>query len=150
AVKRVRQQLLQMLPGERRKRDLVYPSARTPDRLELPHQGMSVIDFVVAIRADQHEVLQFGTCQQIFQQVEGCRIEPLQVVERERKWMLGPCEHADESPEYELEASLCVLGRKVWDRRLFPQYELQLRHQVGHEPSVRAHRFSQGFSPMRE
>src|SRR5215471_7858121 len=64
--------------------------------------------------------------------------------------MFGPCEHADESPEDELETSLCVSGRKVWYRRLFSKNERQLRHHVDHEPTVRADRFSQGVSPMRQ
>src|SRR5262249_10361229 len=37
AAKRVRKQLTEMLPGQRSKRDLLYPCASTLDHLELPH-----------------------------------------------------------------------------------------------------------------
>src|SRR5262249_4993973 len=55
AAKRVPKQLLEVLLGERTKRDLLYRSPSNPDRLQLPHQGMSGIDFVVPISTDQQE-----------------------------------------------------------------------------------------------
>src|SRR6185295_15132636 len=57
AAKGIRNQLPEMLSAERPKRDLIYLSASTLDCLELPHQRMSGIDFVVAISTDQHNVL---------------------------------------------------------------------------------------------
>src|SRR5262249_59614735 len=67
AAKCVRKQLTQVLQGERGKRDLLYLSASALDRLELPLQWMGGIDFVVAISAYQHEVLQIRARHQIFQ-----------------------------------------------------------------------------------
>ena len=70
-------------------------------------------DFVVAICTDQHEVLQIRTGQQILQQIERRRVEPLQVVEEERQWMFRPGEDADEPPKHELETPLRVLWRQA-------------------------------------
>ena len=58
AAKRVRDQLPEMLPGERRQRDLRDLAAGGLDGVELAHQRMGGGDLVVAIGADQHQVLQ--------------------------------------------------------------------------------------------
>src|SRR5262249_51885642 len=58
AAKRIRQQLPEVLRRERSKCDLGDRSASTLDRLELPHQWMGGIDFVVTIGADQQQMLQ--------------------------------------------------------------------------------------------
>ena len=42
---------------------------------------MGGIDFVVAVGADQHQVLHIRPGQQILEQIERRRIEPLQIVE---------------------------------------------------------------------
>ena len=60
---------------------------------------MRGIDLVVAIGADQQEVLQIRPGQQILQEIERRRVEPLQVVEEERQRMFRPGEDADEPPE---------------------------------------------------
>src|SRR5262249_39848983 len=57
AAKRVCKQPVEILPGERCKRDLLHLSARTPNRVELAHQRMGNADFVVAIGPDQHQML---------------------------------------------------------------------------------------------
>jgi hypothetical protein len=43
---------------------------------------MAGINFVSAINTDQHEVLQTRPDQEILQQIEGRRVEPLQIVEK--------------------------------------------------------------------
>jgi len=44
------------------------------------------------------------------------RVQPLQIVEKQRKRVLRPGERAEESPE----AVLRILRRQVWNGRLFP------------------------------
>ncbi len=95
-----------MLSGERRKRDLRDLAAGGLDGVELPHQRMGGGDFVVAIGTDQHEVLQIRPGQQILQQIERRRVEPLQVVEEQRQRMLRPGEDADEPPKHQLETAV--------------------------------------------
>src|SRR5258708_11304939 len=108
-----------MLSGEPRKRDLGDLSAGGLDGLELAHQWMGVSDFVVAIGTDEQEVLQIRAGQQIPQQVERRHVEPLQVVEEQRQWMLRPGEDADKPSKHQLETPLRVLWRKLTDRGLF-------------------------------
>ena len=143
AAKSVRDQLSEMLWFERRKRDLRHFSASGPDGVELPHQRMGGCDFIVAIGADQHEVPQIRPVQQILQQIERRRVEPLQVVEDERQRMFRPREHADEAPEYELEPRLCLLRLKLGNRRLLADDEFQFWDNVGHEAAIRSQRLEQ-------
>jgi hypothetical protein len=76
--------------------------------------------------------------QQILDQVQRCRVEPLQIVEEQRKRMFRPGEYADKPPEHQLETALRVLWRKIRHRWLFPDDELQFRDEVHDEQAVRA------------
>jgi hypothetical protein len=78
---------------------------------------MSGSDFVVAIGTDQHEVRQTWP-QQILQQIKRRRVEPLQVVEEERQWMVRSGKCANEAPTYELKTVLCLLWRQLRNRWL--------------------------------
>ena len=66
-------------------------------------------DFVVSVSADQHQVLHARWIQQILEEIERRRVEPLQVVEEERQRMLRPREHPDEPPEDELKTPFAHL-----------------------------------------
>jgi len=70
---------------------------------------MGRINFVVSVRADQHQVPHIGVGEKILDQIERCRIQPLQIVEEEGERMLRPREHSDKSPKEELESALGVL-----------------------------------------
>src|ERR1700730_15183891 len=120
------------------------------DGLELPHQRMGGSDFVVTIGTDQHEVLQIRPGQQILQQIERRRVEPLQVVDEERQWMFRLSEDADKPWKHQQETALCLLLLKLRDRWLFSDDQLQLGNQVDYELSVRAKRTQQGIAPPRE
>src|SRR5207245_6686415 len=111
---------------------------------------MGRIDFVVAVRADQHQVPHVGLGEKILDQIERCRIEPLQIVEEQSKRMLRSREHSDESPKDELESALGVLERKVGDWRRFADDELQFRNKVHNEPSVRTERIVKRIAPLAQ
>ncbi len=64
--------------------------------------------------------------------------------------MFGPCEHADEAPDHELETPLRVLCGKIDDGWLFSQNELQLRYEIQHQQSVRAQRVRQRLAPLAQ
>src|SRR5215467_11056361 len=98
---------------------------------------MGGIDFVVPVGADQQQMLHIRPCQQILEQIESCRVEPLQIVQEQGERMFRPCEYADESPEDQLEAALRVLHWKFRDGWLFSQDKLQFGNQVHNEASVR-------------
>src|ERR1700720_4998003 len=147
AAKRVRDQLPEVLLGERRQRDLRHLGAGVLHGIEPLPQRMDGSDFVVAICADQQEVLQIRPGHEILEQVERRRVEPLKIVEEERQRMFRPGEHADKPPKHQLETSLRALWRKLRDGRLVTDDELQLRDQIDHEPAVWAQGLQKGVSP---
>src|ERR1700732_3679486 len=147
AAKRVRDQLPEVLLGERLQRDLRHLGAGVLHGIELLPQRMDGIDFVVAICADQQEVLQIRPGQEILEQVERRRVEPLKIVEEERQRMFRPGEHADKPPKHQLETSLRVPWRKLREGWLVTDDELQLGNEIGHEPAVRAQRRQKGVAP---
>ena len=61
--------------------------------------------------------------------------------------MLRSGEHAEEAPEHQLEAFLRILRRKVGNRRLLADDELQVPGQDHHELAVRTKRLPQGVAP---
>ena len=79
----------------------------------------------------------------MLEQIERCRIEPLQIIKEQRQRMFRPGKHTEKAPEDELEAALGVLRRELRDRRLVAEDELQFRDNVDHEPPVRAQRLDQ-------
>ena len=138
------------LPGKRRQRDLRHLAAGVLDGVKLQPQRMDGIDFVVAVCADQHEVLQIRSGQEILKQVERRRVEPLKIVEEERQRMSRLREHADKPPKHKLETSPRVLWRKLRDRRLVTDDKLKLGNEIGHEPPVRAERLQKGVAPTAQ
>src|SRR5215471_3611003 len=150
AAKGVRNQLPEMLWAERPKRDLLYPSAGGLDRVELAHERMGCRDFVVTAGADEEKIAKFGPAEQVFQQVERRRIEPLQVIEEERQRMFRPREDTDELPKYQLEAPLRVLWRKLRDRRRLSDDELHFRNEIANQSSIRPQCLLQRVAPPRE
>src|ERR1700729_4039297 len=109
AAKRIRDQLLEVVTGERFQVDLLNQRSGLADCVELVSQRMRGIDLVVPISADQHQVLQIRLGQQVLQQIESRSIEPLQIVEKERQRMFLPGKNTDESAEHELETALRLL-----------------------------------------
>ena len=128
AVKRVRDELAHIVQRERRKHDLLHASLRrcgSPRASRI--SGCDGTDLVVAVGADQQQVPHIRLGDQMLEQVERRRVEPLQIVEEQRERMLRPGEHAEEAPEHQLEAALRVLRRQLGDRRLLADDELQAR-----------------------
>src|SRR5262245_33772802 len=136
--------------GEGRKYDVPHYRSSLADRFELAYQRMGGIDFVVPVGADQEQVLHIRPGQQIIEQIERCRIEPLQVVKEEGQRMFRPREYADKSPKHQLESALRVLWRKIRDWWLFSNDELQSRHQIHDEQSVRIQCLMKGVPPVAQ
>ena len=107
-------------------------------------------DLVVPVRADQHQVRHAGWRQQILEEIERRRVEPLQVVEEERQRMVRSREHADEPPKHQLETSSRVLGSELRNRWLVSDDQLELRDEVDHEPPIRAQRLDQRVAPTTQ
>ena len=133
AVKGVRQQSGKIVTPERCENDVLHRRSSLADCIKLADQRVGGIDFVVPIRSDEQQVLQIGAGQQIFEQVECCCIQPLQVVEEERKRMFGSREYTDEPSEDQLKTSLGFLRWKLRDRRLLANDVLQFRDEFDNE-----------------
>src|SRR3982074_3641042 len=120
----------QIFLSERRKPDLLHERSRLADGIELAHQRMNGVDFVVPIGADHQQLLHVWLGQQIGEHLERRRVEPLQIVEKERQRMFGLREDAEKPPKHQLKTALCLLRRQVRDRRLFADEELQFGDDV--------------------
>ena len=91
---------------EGRQHDLLDPRSGFADRLQRPHQRVSGTDLVVPVGADQQQVPHLRVRDQVLEEVERRRIQPLQIVEEQRERVLLAREHAEEAPEHHLEAVL--------------------------------------------
>ncbi|HYZ83109.1 MAG TPA: hypothetical protein VE621_01825 [Bryobacteraceae bacterium] len=91
--------------------------------------------------------MQVRSGEQILEQVEGPRVQPLQIVEKERERVVRLSEDADEPSKRELETALCLLGRQLRDRWLVSDNKLQFGHQVDHQSSIRLQCVQKGFTP---
>ena len=76
AAKQVRNKVSEVIGRQRRQLDILHPSG-CADRLQLAHERMGGGDLVIAESADNEEIAEIGAAQQVFQQVERRRIEPL-------------------------------------------------------------------------
>ena len=133
---------------EGRQHDLLHSRSGLADRLQRPHERVRRTDLVVAVGPDQHQVPHVRIGNQVLQEFKGCRVQPLQIVEEQRKRVLRPGERAEEPPEHQLEAVLRILRRQVWNGRLFPDDELHLRDEIDDELAIRTQCFLKSVPPM--
>ena len=139
-----------VVTGKGRKGNLVHRRSRLTDRVELAHERMGGTDFVVPVGPDQHQVAHVRLGQQVFDEIQGGRVEPLQVVEEQRQRMFRAREDSNEAPEHELKPALRVLWRQLGDRRRLSDDEFHFGNQVHDESCVRAQRLLQGVAPSRQ
>ena len=147
AMQRVGDEPADIVEPERRQHDLLHPRSGLADRLQRPQQRVRGTDLVVSIGPDQQQVPHLRVRDQVLEEVERRRIQPLQIVKEQRERVLLPCEYAEEPPEHHLEAVLRFLRWQVRDRRLFSDHQLQLGNEAHDELTVRAQRLAQGVPP---
>src|ERR1700686_541275 len=87
-------------------------------------------DLIVPVGPHQEEVSNVRVDDQMLEEVESRRIQPLQIIQEEREGMLRPSEHGEEPPEHRLEAGLCLLRGEVRNRWLFSDDELEFGDQI--------------------
>src|SRR5690242_9128021 len=85
---------------------------------ECSHKGMSRIDFVVAISANQEQMSNVPAREQRLEKVQGCRIHPLKVVEKNHQRMFFAGDRPDEVLEDEAETVLGFCRRQHRRSRL--------------------------------
>src|SRR6202007_1084501 len=124
------------------------PGSSLAGRLQHPHERVRRIDFVVAVGSEQHQVPHVQIGNQALQKVKSCRVQPLQIIEEQRKRVLRPGERAEEPPEHQLEAVPLVLRRQVWNGRLFPDKELDLRDEIDDELAIRTQSLLKSVPPL--
>ena len=56
--------------------------------------------FVISVGSDQHQVAHVGPDQEILDHITRCRIQPPQIIEKQRKRMLRLSENGDESTDH--------------------------------------------------
>ena len=107
-------------------------------------------DLIAAIGADNQQMADIGMYQQIGNQSECRRIQPLEIVEKQHQRVLRPGEDAEEPPKNDLEAALRVLRRQIGDRRLGADDQFQFGDQVDHQLAVLPQRFGQRVAPVQK
>ena len=80
--------------AERCEDEVLHSCSRASDSVQGAHEWMGRVDLVVTIRTNQQHVPHIRLGQQIFEQIQGGRIEPLQIVEEEGQRMLRSRENA--------------------------------------------------------
>ena len=136
-MKRIRKQLLEVVASQGGKHDIVQDRSCLTNRLQLTHQWMRRVHFVIPVGADQHQMLHIGLAQQILDQIQRRSVEPLQIVEKQRQGMFRPSKNADKSAEHHVKPASRVLRQKFRDGWLVSYNEPQLGNQIHNELSVR-------------
>src|ERR1700730_1920111 len=149
-VKTVHQHPSQLLHGQGRQLYLPHARAGSTDDLERVPQGVGGIYIVVAVGADQHQMAQIRLRQEILEHFEHCNVEPQQIVEKQRERVLLPREYPEEAPEDPLEAKLRFPRRKIRDRLLRSNDELELGNEIHDELTIRAQGLAKGVAPSAE
>src|ERR1700722_6873033 len=87
---------------------------------------------------------------EILDQRQSRRIEPLQVVDKNNQGVLWPREDADEPLEYQLKPK-CGFGRREGGhRRLWTDQANELRNEIGQQAGMIAHHFLNGVAPTAD
>ena len=97
-------------------------------------------DLVVAVGTDDQQRSRIGIRENRVQQFERRSIDPLQVVEKDDEWMLGPGKGSDEAAEHVSKPVLRLDGLQRNGRSLFADDELNLRNDGRNDPAIRAKR----------
>ena len=88
--------------------------------------------------------------QQVFRELECCRIQPLQVVQKECQRMSRAGEDADKPSKGEVGAGLSLVGRQGRHGRLFADDQLQLRYEIHQEMAIRTERVMKIVAPFAQ
>src|SRR3954471_18364110 len=122
-----------VIQGERREQDRPYTRAVATQGIQRQQERVRQIDFVVAISSDQQEVARLTAANQVLDQTQGSSVDPLQIVEKQHQWVLGPGEYAQERAKYHLKAVARVLWREVRHPGLLADHQLQFGDGTGDE-----------------
>src|SRR5216683_1465148 len=94
------------------------------DLLQSPQKWVRRTHLVVPVGTDEQQVPDLRIRDQTLNEVEGCSIQPLQIIKKESERVLRLGEHTEEAPEHQLEPMLRISRREFCDRRLFADDDL--------------------------
>jgi hypothetical protein len=92
-------------------------------------------------------MLHFGMRGEVLKHLKRRRVQPLQIVKKQREWVLRSSKYVDEAPEDPLKSILTFLRRKLEDRRLLPDDEGKLGDEADHDLAIYAYRIEQHAAP---
>src|SRR5579864_4411357 len=136
-MKGVPDQLLKIFAGKGGKLDIVDDRSSLTNCLQLTHQRMRRVHFVIPVGTDQQQVRHIGLAQHVLDQIQRRSIEPLQVVEKQCKGMFRSRKNADETAEHHLEPTSSVLRRKFRNAWLVPYNEPQFGNKIYNQLTIR-------------
>ena len=90
----IEDQSTEIFGSEGRQYNFLRLCSRIADRSKGPHQWVRGTDFVVAVGSNQQHVPHVRIGDQVLQQLQSCRIQPLQIVQEQRQRMLRLSEGA--------------------------------------------------------
>ena len=139
-----------VVSGEWPHNDVLHQSPGLPHGFQ--HQPERVVrtDFVVAVGADHQEGPAHGRRHDARQELQGCRVEPLEIIEEEHQRMVAPSEHGEEAAQDGEKAILGLAERQIRHRRLRADEDLEFGNEVHDETTVRPQRIQHGLAPDRE
>src|SRR5580658_6029439 len=108
---------------------------------------MRSTDLVVAKRPDEEEVTDVRVRHEMLEQLEGRRIQPLQIVEKEGERVLLAGEYAQKGAEHHVKTTLSLRGREGRNRWLPADDELELGNEADNELTIEAHGFADRLAP---
>jgi len=127
--------------------DLAYYSLRPANSIQGLHQGVRRADFIVSKRADDQKMADARVRDDVFEQLEGRSVEPLEIVKKENERVLLISKHTQKGSEYHVKTGLGFHGRKLCNRRLPTDDELEFGDEVHDELPIRANGLADRASP---
>src|ERR1700744_6182947 len=95
-------------------------------------------------------MLNFFRGEEMPDEVERCMIEPLEIVQKECKRMVGRRKYADKASQDHLETGMRLLGRQFIDRRLWPYQKREIGHEIHEHLADGAYRIQYLRTPAFE
>src|SRR5207244_12878857 len=127
--------------------DLAHHSLRPANGIQRVHQGVRRADLVVAVRSDDKQVSDVRVRDEVLEQLEGRRVQPLEIIEKEGERVLLAGEHPQKRPELPVKTILGFPGWELRNRWLFPDDELEFGDEVHDELTIRANGLAYRVSP---
>jgi hypothetical protein len=105
---------------EMHQHDLLHSYIAIANGFQCPRQRVRQTNFVVTIGTQQNHAAQVRIDTQMLQQLESCRVQPLQIVEEQCQWVLLPGESMRKRRNTNLKSFCVSCGRRSGTGGCFP------------------------------